>query len=199
MEVVTIEMAREQARNEQKKYRHLLEKRKDKHLQILEASYSQLRRGRKLIDIYEVIKNAGLNTEGNPRLAIANLSLDTIFFNKVNERYAGAKGRGWYGSSRWNSLAVSLPDGTFPRWKVDSENQAGWNIIETKIKTKTPIVPAEFMPVGTLKPYYVLWDVEKWENVPRDPILLRRISRNIFAVLATWDLTPLEQAVIRGR
>lgn len=45
-----------------------------------------------------------------------------------------------------------------------------------------------------------LLNVEKWKPVPpRDPILVKRLTPNLFGVLATWDLTKLERAVIRGR
>lgn len=44
------------------------------------------------------------------------------------------------------------------------------------------------------------WEVEKWKPVPpRDPILVKRLTPNLFGVLATWNLTELERAIIRGR
>jgi len=43
-------------------------------------------------------------------------------------------------------------------------------------------------------------EVEKWKPLPpKDPILLKRLTPNLFGVLATWDLTNLERAIIRGR
>jgi len=30
-------------------------------------------------------------------------------------------------------------------------------------------------------------------------MLLRKLTPNMFVVLASWDLTPLERAVIKGR
>jgi hypothetical protein len=39
-----------------------------------------------------------------------------------------------------------------------------------------------------------------WEYVPHpDPILLKRLSGSLFVVLAAWDLTELEQKVLKGR
>ena len=75
---------------------------------------------------------------------------------------------------------------------------------ETSIKNKsisapTPVIPAEIMPDGKLENYYILWEVEEWKPVPpKDPILLKRISPNLFAVIATWNLTKIEQAVMKG-
>lgn len=88
-----------------------------------------------------------------------------------------------------------------PMWNRD------W-IKNKLIKTKVPVVPAQFLPRGKLDNYYILWEVEDWENIPprkdpipprKDPILLKRISNNLFAVLAVWKLTKLEQSIIRGR
>jgi hypothetical protein len=34
---------------------------------------------------------------------------------------------------------------------------------------------------------------------PGDPALLRKLGGDLYIVLGTWDLTPLEQAVLSGR
>lgn len=48
-------------------------------------------------------------------------------------------------------------------------------------------------------PFFVLWEVQRWESVPPvDPLLLRRLTNNLFSVLAEWNLSPVEQAIIRG-
>ena len=44
----------------------------------------------------------------------------------------------------------------------------------------------------------ILWEAE-WETVPRDPLLLRHLAGGLYAVMASWDLTPLERAVLKGR
>jgi len=49
-----------------------------------------------------------------------------------------------------------------------------------------------------LKNYYVLWEVEDWQKVPKDPLLLKRITKNLFILIDKWNLTKLEQAIIRG-
>ena len=36
------------------------------------------------------------------------------------------------------------------------------------------------------------------DQIIRDPYLLRRINENLFVVLASWDLTELERAVMEG-
>jgi hypothetical protein len=42
--------------------------------------------------------------------------------------------------------------------------------------------------------------VEAWNEIPaRDPALLRHIRGDLWAVLAVWDLTELERAVLGQR
>ena len=45
---------------------------------------------------------------------------------------------------------------------------------------------------------HLLWE-PRWERRPRppgDPALLKHLAGPLYAVLATWDLTPVEQAVL---
>lgn len=70
--------------------------------------------------------------------------------------------------------------------------------------TMAPLVPADVRPAtGQLRDWHVLWEVEAWHDSPqtmtppRDPYLLRYIGGSLWAVLAEWDLTELERAVMR--
>ena len=45
--------------------------------------------------------------------------------------------------------------------------------------------------------HFLLWEAE-WMTVPSDPIL-RHFGRNLYAVMAQWDLTPVGQAILRAR
>jgi hypothetical protein len=62
-----------------------------------------------------------------------------------------------------------------------------------------PLVPPNLRPARGLNRYCILFEAE-WEPVPpTDPMLLRHLHGSLYAVLAVWDLTPLERAVIAGR
>ena len=37
-----------------------------------------------------------------------------------------------------------------------------------------------------------------WESAPRDPYLLRRITQDLFVVLAQWELTETERFVMES-
>ena len=46
----------------------------------------------------------------------------------------------------------------------------------------------------------MLWEVDEWSAAPdKDPFLLRRITPNMFVIVAAWELTDLEISVISGR
>jgi hypothetical protein len=69
-----------------------------------------------------------------------------------------------------------------------------------------PMIPADVRPAeGREKDWFVLWEVERWSNEPllaapdRDPFLLRHVGGDLYAVLAEWNLTDLERAVMAGR
>jgi len=88
------------------------------------------------------------------------------------------------------SKDVQLPAGSFPPISVSRKD----------LTAPLPIIPPQFLPNGDLSDYFLLWEVESWtQEPPVDPMLLRRLTPNMFVVLAVWDLTPLEQAVLRGR
>ncbi|WP_339684167.1 hypothetical protein [Gimesia maris] len=52
------------------------------------------------------------------------------------------------------------------------------------------------LPAGNLSNYYILWKAE-WETIPVDHMLLNHLGKSLNVVLAQWDLTPLEQAILR--
>jgi len=199
-EIPKIKEPKEQAKEEWKKYCEVLKKRKEKYLRVMKDAHYQMKEGRELIDVYNIMKHAGLNENNEPRLAIARADLKTVYFIKQDE------GAGFFSSesSNWNESKnnVGLPQNTFKvHWERRTEDDnSSWNIKDKTIQTKVPIVPIELLPEGDLSNYYILWETSDWEVLPetKDPILLKRISENLFAILGSWDLTELEQSIIAG-
>jgi hypothetical protein len=58
-----------------------------------------------------------------------------------------------------------------------------------------PTVPPHLRP-DDLRKFYILWEAEWDRSPPVDPLLLSRVNQTMFAVVAQWDLTPLEQKVL---
>lgn len=104
-------------------------------------------------------------------------------------------------------LGLELPPGfQAGRSLAQGYTQQGWVWNPVAWSSMVPIVPPKHRPAAasTLSSYLVLWEVDEWTWVqvpppPGDPALLRHVGGDIYAVLATWDLTPLEQLVLTGR
>lgn len=197
-----ITMDKEEAQKHYQEYLDATKVRKEKYVEELKNLYRHLSQGAKVLDIYEAFKVSGVNEEGEPKLAIAPASWKKITFKKQS------LGAGYFGQDQWSggkSESVSLPSGTFPDWKMEAApteyNPDRKEIVREAIQTKVPIVPAVLLPDSlSLNGYYILFEVDKWNEVPvaLDPYLLKRINANAFVVLGEWDVTDVELSVMRG-
>ena len=187
-----IVMSRDKAREKWKEYVEASKIYGDKYIKELKGLYYHLKKERKIIDIFEAFKFVGLNEKNEPKLAIAKADSKTVTFVKNDGK------RGYFSAYKFKD-EVWLPLNTFI---IDFPKVSGssWDFINERIQTKVPIVPANKLPKkGKLSDYYILWEVENWENVPKDPFLLKRISNNLFVIISSWNLTKLERALINGR
>ena len=198
--VKEFDIPKDKAEKAWKEHLALLKTKSDEGIKILKEAYYHAKEGRKIIDLYQAMQDAGLNKEGWPNLAICRADGPECCF--VRRR----NGAGLFHNddlARWNidtnNQSVRLPAGTFmdlPAKDYFSSSDMRYALL--------PTIPAEHYPKGQLERYYLLWEVETWYErsqqpvPPIDPFLLKRLSPNLFAVLAEWDLTPLERAVIKG-
>ena len=172
----------------------------------MQKVYGHLQHGKKVIDIYEAFKRIGLNEDSDPKLAIVRADAKICWGWKFIEgsiRFSMKQIERW-DKTRKNDGDIRLPNGTFQWQPLDTAKRMDdWNIKHQQIKTVVPIIPPQILidEVRYLLPnYYILWEVEKWQPIPpKDPILLKQLTPNLFGVLATWNLTELERAIIRGR
>jgi hypothetical protein len=175
----------------------------------LQKVYGHMKHGAKVLDVYASFKAAGLNADGDPKLAICRADAKICYCLKQGDGAAlfsmNPFPRQWSQEARSTYNDVALPKLTFQWRKAQPDNPRTdyWNIKKPELtKTTVPIIPAKLLSVVTskLSNYHILWEVEKWTpEPPRDPILLKQLTPNLYGVLATWDLTPLERAIIRGR
>lgn len=68
-----------------------------------------------------------------------------------------------------------------------------------------PMIPADVLPERyDPQTHFILWEVEQWSEErigarpDRDPFLLRHLGGELYAIVAEWDLTDLERAIIAG-
>jgi hypothetical protein len=96
---------------------------------------------------------------------------------------------------------VKVPADTFPRFAIQWTNGGprregvSWRPTAEAI---VPTIPPDLRPPHALRGYHILWEAAWTPTPPSDPVLLKSLGGPLYAVLAQWDLTPLERAVLRG-
>lgn len=205
MELETISIKKQDALEKLQAYREALKREKSQELQSLARLYRAASQGKRILDFYETMRKAGtaiLNGDGDPRIGIAAIGWKRVAFSKSSSYNTPIFTYHNADESRFRhprfKFDVTLPADTFPR----PQPKQGQNRVED-ITTIVPMVPVQHRPVSpnseTL-PYYILWEVDKWESrAPLDPYLLRRATKNLFVIEARWNTTKLERAFINGR
>jgi hypothetical protein len=163
----------------------------------LMQAYKHLAKGTTVLDLQSAMMQAGSRLFDGcpiplPRLAIVPSDAPQCFLEL--RRDGGAR----FGATRFakaKTNSVRFPGGTFPEVANDV---VFWRVNEHA--TMTPIIPPQLRPKHDLANYRTLWEVEQWtQEPPKDPMLLKPLGGMLYAVLATWDLTEMERAVLRGR
>ena len=167
------------------------------------AGYEALARGTPLINLQNAIRSGGFDEKMRPRLAVArgdrkqvkfrwSRSSATALFTTASRNYRRGS----------DTLDLRIEMGRRPydegvkEWWI-----CGWALV--------PMAPPEALEAigggSYLKNHFILWEVEEWADSPiqivpdRDPLLLRHIAGDLYAVMAQWDLTELERQVMTGR
>lgn len=194
MNVPTLTMPVEAARERLKAYRAGIHRRADEEWERAAVAYERLAQGTPLIQLSQAIQNAPCDVRGRPLLAIARADrkqVQVYLFDRgtvvdydtqrnVGRRYPGLSHR------------VTMTRPAMETWGVN-----GFALV--------PMVPPDVLGTRQLKTHYVLWDVVAWADQrigarpDRDPYLLERVADDLFAVVGEWDLTDVERAVMGDR
>lgn len=194
----------EKARELHGEYVELARKSADQHVKDMKAATWQLSQGKELIDIYQTFKRVALEDD-MPKLAIVRADAEICYFHKRGN------GAGCFGHRRirtdWRVGKIALPTGTYAwqnPWVRKRKNSWNNRMVEVyHASTTIPTIPAAVYPKNALHNYFLLWEVEKGGWLPEpmppdDPYLLKRVTKNLFVPLASWDLTPLEKSILQG-
>ena len=187
MNIQTIEMPKKQALKAFREYRDAFRRDHQVRDGVLMRGYKALAKGKQVIDLGQVMKAAGVDEQSRPKLAIVRADARQVQLQAFNEGAA----RFWVdhrGNDHESRRFIQVPRGTF-LWTVNT-----WDLRPLAL---VPSIPPRFRPTHALSNYHILWEAD-WQNAPRDPILLRRLDGMLFAVLAVWELTGLERAVLKG-
>lgn len=180
----TIELPKEKARQAYLAYAALVKRRQSKENEVLKKAYYAASQGKKLLDIQVVFDKIGTDQKNQPRLAIARAGFEWVYYqcqSNTDEPHF------WVGE-RWDNYRtgyfrhVRLRAGTFQKCET--------------ARAMIPIVPAHLQPDAKITNYHILFE-PRWEDVPADPMLLKHLGGSLYVVLACWDETPLENAVLR--
>lgn len=196
------EISEAAARRAYRDYRHALRSTTDKRTQrdyaIAARSYRAIANGRTVIDLVAVMKATGLQPDTHyPRLAICPADAEWCWVSMRPEGSAcfyavEPRSRHWRVAQ---DLRVDLPNDTYQHYAW-SDRPSRWS---NEAKALVPMIPPGLKPAGNLRLFHILWDAVWQPEPPKDPLLLKHLGGPMYAVLAAWDLTPIERAVMRGR
>jgi hypothetical protein len=200
MNVELIKMDPAEAREQLRAYRRQLHRRVDAEYEAVAKGLAALADGTPILSLPEAIRTGGFDDVGRPRLAIARADRQQVKLTRSGHSttarfYAGAVDRWGIERGRGGpSLDIRIDTATRPPASIDAY-------------ALVPMIPANVRNSVrfTDRQCFVLWEVEEWASSPqqagpdRDPFLLRHLHGDAYAVLAEWDLTPLEQMVMAGR
>lgn len=208
MNVQTIEMDPQEARERLDAYRASLQRRADEEYEAAVAGYEALAEGTPVLQYGPAIAHAPRDDEQRPLLAIARADRQQVEFEwrgGTRATFSATSLARWDGRLRGDhrlilDVTMREPHGLKDRWGY-AKRVNGWALV--------PMVPPHAIEAiggrSNLKDHLILWEVEAWADQPiravpdRDPYLLRPIHGDLCAVVAEWDLTDLERAVMAGR
>jgi hypothetical protein len=170
----------------------LVDKRATRDDKMLLRGLRAVLRGQKVIDVNLAIGTGGRDMWGRPRLAIGRADWPFVQLHGRVEGFQFSSRTGTWGRPPRGEVVV--PETSFAPVPADVRRAMQ---IQTA-RAQTPSIPPQFRPAdGTLADHHLLFEAV-WQPAPtRDPLLLKHIDGPFYVVLAAWDLTPLEQAILR--
>lgn len=147
----------------------------------IERIYRAIAKGKTVISVNSAIQNAGLDEKGRPRLAICRADYLLCVWSAWTDEFSFS-GRAERLGRTFAEIKVPYPGA---RWQPSQQ-------------ASVPRIPPQHRPAtAELGKYHILWEAE-WQDIPKDPYLLRKIGKDAWVVLAAWDLTAVELAVLRA-
>ena len=201
MDVATIKMPKHKARERFNEYAEALKTREPTPEDTAAMQgYKALADGKDVLDLFAVFRNSEGDAERRPRLAIGRAHWKFVAVGRTEEGSAIFQetkrlGESIYihSKSAWHRR-IRLPSGT-----LHNSARPGGGGGRENLHAIVPTIPPTIRPPRALHRYVILWEAE-WKRVPPvDPLLLRQLAGGLYVILASWDLTELERAVLGGR
>lgn len=156
---------------------------------MMAKAYRAMRAGKRVLNLYECMRKAGCNSDGLPKLAIAQARATHIFLHYRDQSQRDVYfSMETFSTSGWWGKAISVPRAMLP--EIQPQERCPWATV--------PTIPPKYRP-SDIYPYYVLWDAKWNQTAPKDPFLLKKLGGPLYMIVAGWDLTPLERSLLRTR
>lgn len=190
MNVQTIQVPKAEAEAKLREYRRRVS---DSEYARIYHAYEVAASGKPLLILSQAFEQCPRDPLNRPALAIGRADQRQV---RVSVRVAGdafTTNFSWDGRRRHRDCDIFVPRVLASTAKLGE----GYSLV--------PITPPDVARGHDLSRRFVLWEVERWADQrigatpDRDPYLLERIGDDLYAVVGEWDLTPLEQAIMRDR
>lgn len=183
MDVQNLQMDKDQARSLYQKYQEARSGMTPNDRAIA-AIYKRIAQGKLVIRALASITAAGVGADNLPKLAIMRADTPKVqcysYDGKVSLTACRANGQRIYGYAKDRCFEIPIAGAK--------------NSTRTRVAS-VPLIPVHLRPRKAIEKYHVLWEAD-WDQYPVDPYLLRRFGQDAWVVVAVWDLTPVERAVM---
>jgi len=180
MDVEKLTMDKEQARTLYENYQaHRAGMTKND--EAIAAIYKRIAAGKLIIRALASITAAGLGSDGLPKLALMRADQTKVRCSMWN-----------------NAVKFHSPDRSNSKDRNFEVPMPGASSQTRDRIADVPLIPVHLRPRKAIEKYHVLWEAD-WDQYPVDPYLLRRFGADAWVVVAAWDLTPVERAVMSTR
>lgn len=199
MKLATITVTPEEAKAKLAEYTEAVRKGRSPLDESLARAYRAARSGLPVIRMTETVRLGGWFENGMPKIAVVRAEDPRQIPARSPMCYVR-----WVGShlvyadrddiNANRGALVGAHSVRVPVTRPPAKRGGWWTSAETIV----PLIPPQHRPLRhMLRHCHLLWEVESWTRIPpEDPALIRHIRGDLWLVLATWDLTELERAVL---
>jgi hypothetical protein len=168
----------------------------------IQRTYQLLSKGKVIIRALESIRQAGLNREFLPRLALTVATAKTCHLVRYHDGQCRMSPDARWPRGKKHVIDFREQTFVFPRdsFPLDTWTNPPRRNTRSEHEAQVPIIPLHLRPKRGLQNYHILWEAE-WQRLPpHDPYLLRRVGKaDLWLVVAHWDLTDVERAALATR
>lgn len=166
--------------------------------------YKEIAKGNALIRLSEVLRLGGVEeltweqdnwTQGGWKRIERTGTFPKIAITRADARHVDCAGLSRDGTVRFYADGRGRKADTV---RVERAFDEPTETAMQRHRAIVPTIPPPFRPQHKLSGYHILWEAEWNLTAPVDPALLKHLGGDLYAVLAVWDLTELEQAVLGG-